>query len=210
MIRSHRSRARRCAGGENAEAIPLFLRRGFGIWIASAILGCSSSNSSSTSSVGGSNSGVGGQASSGGTLASGGTLSGGAGSSGGTAGSAALACINSQTFSCPALDSSKVLSSLQPSEAAAFCDCEAAYAGGYGSQVTCSCPDGSPGGFTAPASQAACLSNAIPAGCPVTLAQYTACTNLLWSRPCDDTAIAAAVADPSCVAMLTRPCPWGS
>jgi hypothetical protein len=121
----------------------------------------------------------------------------------------ANACLAAKPFACPAIDGSRALSSLAPSDAATFCDCLAAYSGGYGTAVACTCSDGSPGGLTAPASQAECLAQPIPTGCSATLTEFQTCVNLLWSRPCDDDAIVAAVANPACQKILARPCPWG-
>jgi len=150
----------------------------------------------------GGNSGIGGTVGDGGKANSG---VGGTNGSGGTTGSG-LACPVKQVFSCPTVDGSSVLSNLQPAEAAAFCDCRAAYSGGYGA-LMCICPDGSSSGLLAPQSQAACLSGpAAPSGCTLTVNQYAACINAMWSEPCDDTTITTALSDVNCQIFMTKPC----
>jgi hypothetical protein len=119
------------------------------------------------------------------------------------------ACAATRTFSCTALDAQAVLANFSSADQAAFCDCVAAYTGGYGVQG-CTCPDGTPGGLSSDSSQASCVASfgAIPQSCTVTLGEYTTCVNLLWARPCDVTSQASAVLNPSCKHMLTAPCPW--
>ena len=150
----------------------------------------------------GGNSGLGGAAGGGGKANSG---VGGTNGSGGTTGSG-VTCPVKQVFSCPTVDGSSVLSNLNPEEAAAFCDCRAAYSGGYGAPM-CTCPDGSNSGLLAPPSQAACLSGpAAPSGCALTVSQYAACISAMGTDPCDDTALAAAMSDVNCQIVMSKPC----
>jgi hypothetical protein len=120
-------------------------------------------------------------------------------------GDASHACVSTNMFSCTAISGSAVLSSLSAQQAA-LCDCLAAYGGGYGAPVTCTCSDGSPGALGAPSSQAACVSMPFPATCPITLDQYATCINLTWSNPCDPSAILVAAQSPSCAPLGSAEC----
>ena len=156
--------------------------------------------------------GGGGSSGSGGAGASG---AGGAQSSGGAGGASgpAPACVATRTFSCPDLGSGEVLANLPQGDRGTFCDCLAAFEGGYGVQSDCTCPDGSSGNvLSAEASQSSCVSSllSIPSDCTVTVDEFNTCVNLLWARPCDDGAIASAILNPACKHMLTRPCPWAN
>jgi hypothetical protein len=161
-----------------------------------------------------SHSGNPGAAASGHTGAEGGSLSAttSAPSTGGTGGSSSsstsdpLACASSKLLSCQSLDSSRLLSALTAQELRALCDCVAEYAGGYGTPVSCNCPDGSPGGLQAPTSQAVCSSHAYPTACKATVGEFTRCMNAFWAKPCDKTAIMTAVTESACTVTMTNSC----
>lgn len=131
---------------------------------------------------------------------------GGGNAAGGSAGSGASTCPAAATLSCPAVDGSKALGTLSTADEQAFCGCLAAYGGGYGAPVACTCSDGSSGAPQAPPSQSACLGAQLPPSCGATVAQYIACQNLTWAKPCDSTALLAALSDPSCKALLASTC----
>ena len=70
----------------------------------------------------------------------------------GGGGNGDLACLATKTFSCSGISGSQMLDSLSTADATTFCGCLAAYTGGYGSPLACTCPDGSPGAVAAPLS----------------------------------------------------------
>jgi hypothetical protein len=185
---------------------------GLGLCVGLAVAGCSSPSSPAPDGGAARGGGfVGGSGGAGGT--SGGAAAGHGGSSAtgvggaGGAGGADLACLATKTLACPGVDGAKAFNStLAASDAAAMCDCIATYAGGYGSPLSCTCLDGSPGAVMAPASQAACLAQPYPPACSITVAQYIACTNLLWAKPCDAAAFVAVYQDPSCAPLETSAC----
>jgi hypothetical protein len=130
----------------------------------------------------------------------------GAGGAAGAGGNPDLACLATKTFSCAGIDGSKMLDGLSTADATTFCGCLAAYTGGYGAPLACTCSDGSPGAVAAPPSQAACVAAPVPAGCNVTLDDYTTCTNLFWAKPCDAAAILAAATNPACAFLNVASC----
>jgi len=172
------------------------------LWIymglAFASIACAPDNNSSTSGSGGlrgsSNAATGGRSATGGN----GTF--------GTGGASAPTCPANQIFACPAIDSSRLLNSLDASETGLFCDCMAASAGGYGSPM-CECPDGSSGGPGAPANQADCITGTVvPPSCPLTMSQFSDCANAMWSKPCDLNAIEASLQNANCITLLSTAC----
>jgi hypothetical protein len=185
------------------------MRQLVGIYMIVAAVGtlgvaaCESSSmpESSNATLGGS----GGRASAAGTGGKS-TSNGGTTANGGATNTVGPVCQVGKAFSCPAVDGSKLLSSLQAVDHAAFCDCRASYSGGYGGPM-CSCSDGSTSGVSAPSSQAACVSvPAAPSGCPLTVSQYAACVNAMWANPCDNASIAAGLADPNCQIVMSQAC----
>jgi hypothetical protein len=183
----------------------------FGLCVGLAVAACSSP--SAPPPDGGAGRGAGGLVGgSGGTAgghgdASAGATGGAPATGAGGGGGADLACVATKTLSCPGVDGTKAFNgTLDASDAAAMCDCIAAYAGGYGSAVSCTCPDGTAGAVTAPPSQAACLAQPLPPSCPITVSQYIACVNILWATPCDGTAFVAAYEGPDCAPLATAAC----
>jgi len=178
---------------------------GLGLCVDLAVASCSSPSTPAPDGGAGRGGGFGGTGGTSGGAAPGhgGSSAIGVGGAGG-AGDADLACLATKTLACPGVDRTKAFNStLAASDAAAMCDCIATYAGG-GSSPSCTCLDGSPGAVMAPASQAACLAQPYPPACTITVAQYIACTNLLWAKPCDAAAFVAAYQDPSCAPSRRR------
>ena len=175
-----------------------FTRLWMRVGLTYASVACGPDNNSSTSGSGG----LGGSSS----VATGGRSATGGNGTFGTGGASAPTCPASQTFTCTAIDGAKVLSSLDASETAAFCDCMAASTGGYGSPM-CTCPDGSSGGPGAPTSRADCIaSGVVPSSCPLTMIQFSDCANAMWSKPCDASAIAASLQNTNCTTLLSPAC----
>jgi hypothetical protein len=180
---------------------------GICVGLVLASVACSPSSGPATDGGAGTSGGLGGGAP-GGHGASGGLggLAGGAGGAAGGGGNGDLACLATKTFACPGIDGSQMLGGLSTADATTFCGCLAAYAGGYGAPLACTCPDGSPGALAAPPSQSACVAAPVPPGCNVTLSDYTTCTNLFWAKPCDGAALLSAATNPACAFLNAASC----
>jgi hypothetical protein len=157
---------------------------------------------SSTTGMGGSSSsggigGKGGAHTAGGASAIGGTAA--SGSGGSTTGyTLPPACPTHTPLSCPAVDSTKTFGSLSQADVSALCNCEIVAYGGYGTNQTCMCADGSMATNTNPTSKAACIAAyRATSACTWVMSDYIKCMNLMQD-PCNMMGMAVSLGDPSC------------
>jgi hypothetical protein len=163
-------------------------------------------SSGGVSGTGGARATGGANAAGGGSTASGSGGSAASGSGGSTTGyTLPPACPTHTPLSCPAVDSTKAFGSLSQADISALCDCEIVAYGGYGTNQTCMCADGSMATNTNPTSKAACIAAyRATSACTWVMSDYIKCMNLMQD-PCNMMGMAVSLGDASCAGGMNNP-----